>query len=85
MLRSLIIIVPSLPFIFTNHHGENIFCIGGGQMYQATIDKADKLYITYVDRDIPGGDAFFPKIGKEWKPVFEEIHQGFRYVNYERA
>jgi len=38
-----------------------IMVIGGAEIYAATIGRADRLYITYVDAQ-PNGDAFFPSI-----------------------
>jgi dihydrofolate reductase len=35
--------------------------IGGGEIYRAAIDLADRLYITHVDA-APDGDTFFPAI-----------------------
>ncbi|MCI2081908.1 MAG: dihydrofolate reductase [Bacteroidales bacterium] len=49
---------------------EEIFIIGGGQLYGKTIGIADKLYITETDIPIEGADTFFPKIDlKEWDCV----------------
>lgn len=39
---------------------EEIFVSGGAQIYQQTINKADKLYLTIVKGNFTG-DAFFPK------------------------
>ncbi len=41
---------------------EEVFVIGGGQIYKLFIDKADKLYITHVNASFPDADAFFPEI-----------------------
>ncbi|MCR4280394.1 MAG: dihydrofolate reductase [Candidatus Komeilibacteria bacterium] len=38
---------------------EEIFIIGGGQIYSQTMDLADRLYLTVVDGDY-GADTFFP-------------------------
>src|SRR3989338_5759991 len=36
-------------------HGQNdIFVIGGGEIYAQTIDLADTLYITHINKDIQG-------------------------------
>lgn len=46
---------------------EEAFIIGGGQIYEQTIDIWDKLYLTEVDLDVEG-DVFFPQIDmSEWK------------------
>lgn len=47
------------------------FVIGGGEIYKATIDRADYLYVTLFDGDF-GGDTFFPNIDPErWEKVIE--------------
>lgn len=38
---------------------QEIFIIGGGQIYQQTIKYADKLYLTVVEKQFDA-DAFFP-------------------------
>ncbi len=44
-----------------------IFVIGGGEVYELVIDKADKIYITRVHTTIEA-DTFFPAIDpKKWK------------------
>lgn len=39
---------------------EELFIIGGGFLYAQTIDRADKLYLTFIDLDV-GGDTYFPE------------------------
>ena len=38
---------------------EEVMIIGGGFLYQQTIDQADKLYLTFIDLDVDG-DTLFP-------------------------
>ncbi|MEX2596955.1 MAG: dihydrofolate reductase [Salibacteraceae bacterium] len=46
---------------------EELFIIGGGEIYMQTLSMADRLYITHVDAN-PTGDAHFPKFdAKKWK------------------
>lgn len=53
---------------------EEVFIIGGGEIYKQAIDKADKIELTQVYGTSPEADAFFPEIDKtEWKLV-EEVH-----------
>ncbi|MDP4266250.1 MAG: dihydrofolate reductase [Bacteroidota bacterium] len=50
-----------------SEHDDEIFIIGGEQIYKQTIDIADKIYLTRVYTDI-SGDVFFPEIDlKHWK------------------
>lgn len=45
----------------------SFFVIGGGQIYRQTIDHADELYITLVDKHVDG-DTHFPPIDDAlWK------------------
>ncbi|MBN9025177.1 MAG: dihydrofolate reductase [Rhizobiales bacterium] len=51
--------------------------IGGGEIYRAFMDRADRLYITHVDA-APSGDTHFPAIDPAvWEPVStEEVPAG---------
>jgi dihydrofolate reductase len=63
---------------------DEVMVIGGGQIYNQTIEKADKLILTEIDQDIEG-DIFFPNIDPhQWKKVSEDPHAGFSFVEYER-
>ena len=63
---------------------EELFVIGGGQIYELFMDRADKLYVTHVDQEIDG-DVFFPPIDWDlWKIVDEIAHDGYKFVDYER-
>ena len=49
---------------------EEVFIIGGGQIYKEFLPHADKLYLTILEKDFKG-DTKFPKINKdEW--IIEE-------------
>ena len=39
---------------------EELFIIGGGFLYEQTIEQADKLYLTFIDLEV-AGDTFFPE------------------------
>ncbi len=63
---------------------KDVFVIGGAMIYKQLLPKADKLYITHIDKDYEG-DAFFPEIDLSiWKKVWQEPHEGFSFVNYEK-
>ncbi|PZU90789.1 MAG: dihydrofolate reductase [Chryseobacterium sp.] len=60
---------------FAKKIDENVFVIGGGEIYKQTIELADKLEITQVDNDFEA-DTFFPRIDlKIWQKTDEECHQ----------
>lgn len=53
---------------------EEIFIIGGGEIYKQSIDIADKVELTRV-HTIVDADTFFPEVDpKKWKVIFEEFH-----------
>jgi len=55
---------------------EEIFIIGGAEIYKQAILLADKLYITHIDAEDKNADVFFPKIDKrEWREVSREEYQ----------
>lgn len=71
----------------------DIYIIGGGQIYQQTIDDVDKLYITYVDAEFPQATVFFPQINcQDWVEVSRDHREtdernkyAFDFVEYERV
>ncbi|HET8858360.1 dihydrofolate reductase [Marivirga sp.] len=71
---------------------EELFIIGGGEIYKEGLKFADRLYITEVDAEFPDAEAYFPEFDKsEWKEVSREHHSkderhqlNFDYVVYDR-
>lgn len=52
--------------------GEEIMVIGGGEIYHAAIDLAERLYITHVEAS-PEGDTQFPPINPAlWRATTAE-------------
>lgn len=66
---------------------EEVFVIGGGQIYEEAIKKADKLYLTIVEGN-PEADTFFPEYSEFKKVVFEESHESdglkYKFLDLER-
>lgn len=55
---------------------EEIFVIGGGQVYKQSLEKADRLYITHVDMEDKEADTFFPEIIPiVWNETKHEEHK----------
>ena len=71
---------------------EEIFIMGGAQIYGIALDVADRMYITRVERDYEG-DTSFPEIDySKWTLVAEERHERgeeyespFSFLTYDRA
>lgn len=59
------------------------FIIGGGQLFEATMSAAERMYITRVHAAIADADAFFPAIDHtHWKMVWEEAHEADEHNQY---
>ncbi|GHV58424.1 dihydrofolate reductase [Bacteroidia bacterium] len=70
------VVCPSLDFaLLKSMDEEEIFIIGGAQIYRQALAAADKLYLTKIHAAFPEADTFFPEINyKEWREVGRETH-----------
>ncbi|OVE63242.1 dihydrofolate reductase [Chryseobacterium mucoviscidosis] len=60
---------------FAKKIDEEVFIIGGGKIYEQTMDVVDKLEVTLVKTDLEA-DTFFPKIDPRiWKKTEEICHE----------
>ncbi len=74
-----------------NKNQEEVFVIGGGQIYQQALSNAHKLYITEVKARFEG-DTYFPEIDQSaWlevsrkRPAHDSRHKyDFDFVIYEK-
>ena len=61
---------------------EEVFILGGSQIYAEAIDLADRMYITEVCRYYEG-DAKFPSWAKfDWRKVSSEAHDRGKSYDY---
>lgn len=71
----------------------DVSVIGGGQIFEQSIDDMDVLYVTEVDAEFPSATVFFPQIScDDWQEVSREHHEAdernvypFDFVMYERV
>jgi len=71
---------------------ETAFIIGGGELYKQSLGLVSTVYLTIVDAEIEGGDAFFPELDPaEWREVWSEGHRpegknelAYRFSRWER-
>ena len=76
-----------------NSPEEEIFIIGGGEIYKQTLNLADRLYLTVVHAQYPEATIFFPEIDyKKWREVSREYHTNgekfeypFEFLLFERS
>lgn len=69
---------------------EEIFVIGGAELYREAMLRADRLYLTEVHRAFEG-DAFFPEYDRDaWQEETREAHVSagglpYSFVRYRRS
>jgi len=71
---------------------EEVFIIGGGQIYEQCLPIADKLYLTVIHAQYPQATIFFPEIDyTQWHEVFrepylhgEKFEYPFEFLVFER-
>ena len=69
-----------------------VFIAGGAELYAQTLDRLDRLYLTLIEREVPG-DTRFPEVDlSAWKLIEEEHHPAappealpYAFLTYERA
>ncbi|NYF24734.1 dihydrofolate reductase [Sporosarcina sp. JAI121] len=49
-------------------YAEEVMIIGGAEIFRSTMGIADRLYITYIQKQYEG-DTYFPSYGPEWKLI----------------
>lgn len=73
--------------IAQNDNQDEVFIIGGGEIYKQSMNIIDRLYLTIVHQDYDG-DTQFPEFNRnDWEIVSEEKHEGnpaFTFYTMER-
>jgi dihydrofolate reductase len=71
-------------------NGDEVFVVGGADLYAQAFEFADRLQLTEIDADFEG-DAWFPNWDRsQWRETAREAHQteaglGYAFVTYERV
>jgi dihydrofolate reductase len=61
--------------------GEEIFIIGGGELYKESIPHAKRLYLTIID-DSKDADVFFPAYENEFTKIIESHPRDSNGLHY---
>lgn len=85
-------VVHDLESAYAAADGEEVYVIGGGQIYEAAMDSIDRIYATEIDAHTDG-DAHFPVIDlAKWRETAREHHESdqqniysYDFVTYERV
>jgi dihydrofolate reductase len=57
------------------HRKGEAFIIGGAEIFQQALSRADRIHLTLIDAQVEG-DTFFPPIdASNWNLTFEELHK----------
>jgi dihydrofolate reductase len=68
--------VRSLPEAQAIAGGTGLMVIGGSEVYRETLPFALRLYLTWVDTQTPGADAFFPQVHfRDWVETSRVHHK----------
>jgi dihydrofolate reductase len=73
---------------FARSTGETeCFIAGGTEIYNEALKVANRMYVTFVQRDFPfQGDTYFPMWDQtQWNAVSHELVKDLEFVVYERA
>jgi dihydrofolate reductase len=63
---------------------DEVFVVGGGELYEAALPYADRLLITFVEQE-PHGDTSFPEVDwDDWRETAREPGDGWVRVTYAR-
>lgn len=68
-------VVGSIEQAYAAASSDDVFIIGGGQIYALALPLIDRIYATEVDEVFPAADIFFPAISEdEWHETSREKH-----------
>lgn len=73
---------------FARNSGDSeCFIAGGTEVYAEGLKIADRMYVTFVQRDFPfQGDTYFPVWDQtQWKAASHELVKDLEFVVYERS
>ena len=69
---------------------DEAFVCGGGQLYQEALALANRIYLTVIDREIPG-DTYFPEFSltdfrlRQSESIRAEGVEPYQFLTYERV
>ena len=61
---------------------DEVFIIGGGNIYQQVLPLIDWLYLTHIDAELQG-DTYFPDyLPEQWQVIYQQDHQADEKNSY---
>ncbi|OTQ33782.1 dihydrofolate reductase [Gilliamella apicola] len=69
-------------FLAQEQQPDEVFIIGGGNIYQQVLPLIDWLYLTHIDAELQG-DTYFPDyLPEQWQVIYQEDHQADEKNSY---
>jgi len=63
-LKTAIELAHMLTTKYNTKFGDEVFVVGGGEIFQQSMDIVDRIYLTVIEKDFPG-DAKFPEFSED--------------------
>lgn len=80
-----VIVVNDLVEFLQQDHQEEIFIIGGKQIYEQALGFTERLYITHIDEEYEG-DTFFPEVDyTKYKLISKKEEGKLTFCIYEKV
>jgi|SRR3989344_1079659 len=80
-----VLIYHSIEDALNAHKDEDIYVIGGAEIFKSALPLAEMMFVTHVDGDYKG-DVYFPEVDfNAWIKTDEEKHEGYSFAIYKRA
>ena len=78
-------VISDLASFLEKEHDEEIFVIGGAEVYKYALPYTERLYITHIDKEFEG-DVFFPEVDFEkFRLVEKKVINELAFCVYERV
>lgn len=61
---------------------DEVFIIGGGNIYQQILPLIDRLYLTHIDAELQGDTHFPDYLPEQWQVIYQEDHQADEKNSY---
>ncbi len=79
-----VLVFQNIEDAFSMLKNEDIFVIGGAQIFELAISRGEYMYLTHVKNEYPG-DVYFPKVNwSEWEKVREEDFPEYTFCEYKK-
>ena len=64
---------------------EDVFVIGGGQIYKELLPLCDRVYVTKIFKDHDQVDTYFPNLDEsdDWAPALQSNLQNYKDLTYQ--